>query len=87
VKECSCHELLGAMGLYLDGEAASDVCAQIESHLASCPDCRLEVETMRKTMRIVHATPKDSLSDEARERLFHALHLEKYLPPSKIERS
>jgi anti-sigma factor RsiW len=79
VKECSCHELLGAMGVYIDGEAASDVCAQIEAHLEACPDCRLEVETLRKTIRIVRGAPKPSLSNEARERLFRALHLDDFI--------
>ena len=36
-----CAHLLADLSDYLDGEAAAEVCAAIERHLADCEDCRV----------------------------------------------
>jgi anti-sigma factor RsiW len=76
MKECTCHELLGSLGLYLDGEAEAALCSEIEAHLAECPHCRVEVDTMRKTITWVHDVPKPELPADARQRLMYVLQLE-----------
>jgi predicted anti-sigma-YlaC factor YlaD len=35
---------------YLDDDAREELCRAIEAHLSRCRDCRLEVDTVRKTI-------------------------------------
>jgi anti-sigma factor RsiW len=41
---------LAQLGDYIDGELEQSLCAQIEQHLAGCDDCRVLVDTTRKTV-------------------------------------
>lgn len=75
----SCRHLLGDLSLYLDGEASAELCAEIEQHLAGCEDCRVMVDTLRKTVFLYRDLPKPDLPASARERLHKALDLEALL--------
>ena len=57
-----CHDLLPELSAYLDGEAAADLCARIDAHLAECEDCRVVVDTLTRTVRLYHALPAPMLS-------------------------
>ncbi len=74
-----CGELLGELSQYLDGEASEQVCTEIERHIASCEDCRVVVDTLRKTIELYHHLPRPALSAEAQERLYRSLDLSDYL--------
>ena len=76
----ACRHLLGDLPEYLDGEASDELCADIERHLAGCTDCRVMVDTLRKTVSLVHDLPQPGMSSEARERLYTALDIADYLP-------
>lgn len=71
----NCKHLLADLSGYLDGEAAAEICAEIERHLAECTDCRAVVDTLRKTIYLYHTLPQPTLSPDARRRLFAALSL------------
>ncbi len=71
----SCEHLLADLSDYLDGEAAASTCAEIERHLADCPDCRVVVDTLRKTISLYQDLPQPDLPVEVRARLFVALDL------------
>lgn len=45
-----CSEVLEQLGEYLDEEAREDICKAIQSHLERCDDCRIEVDTIKKTI-------------------------------------
>jgi len=45
-----CQALLAQLGDYIDGELEATLCAEIEQHLADCDDCRVLVDTTRKTV-------------------------------------
>lgn len=68
-----CKHLLSDLSDYLDGEAAAEVCAEIERHLAECVDCRAVVDTLRKTVYLYRTLPQPTFPDEARARLIAAL--------------
>lgn len=70
-----CRHLLAGLSDYLNGEAAAEVCAEIERHLAECADCRVVVDTLRKTIYLYRTLPQPTFSQEARERLFAHLSL------------
>lgn len=72
-----CKELLHSLSDYIDGELAPRLCAEIERHMAECGNCRIVVDTLRKTIFLYQQTASEyaTLPGEARERLFRALHI------------
>ena len=80
----TCEGLLGSLSDYVDGELGAELCRQIEKHIAECEDCRIVVDTTRKTIDLVHASndPQADLPDDVRNRLFKRLNLDDYLKPS-----
>ncbi len=80
----TCEGLLGSLSDYIDGELGAELCRQIEKHIAECEDCRIVVDTTRKTIDLVHASndPQTDLPDDVRSRLFKRLNLDDYLKPS-----
>lgn len=80
VSHPTCKELLVSLSDYLDGEAAEALCAEIERHLADCEDCRVVVDTLRKTILLYRTLPPPSPPQTIRARLLHALELNKDAP-------
>jgi anti-sigma factor (TIGR02949 family) len=80
----TCEGLLGSLSDYVDGELGAELCRQIEKHIAECEDCRIVVDTTRKTIDLVHASnaPQTGLPVEVRNRLFKRLNLDDYLKPA-----
>ena len=78
----NCQELLGSLSSYIDGDLPPELCDELEKHLAGCDDCRVVLNTTKRTIDLVHApTEKPDLPDEVRERLFKRLRLDPYLTP------
>ena len=73
--------LLDELSDFLDGEAAAATCAEIERHLADCADCRVVVDTMRKTITLYHELPRQPMPEAARERLYKSLDLSEFYRP------
>lgn len=72
-----CGELLDELSDYLDGEAKEEVCATIEAHMLECPDCRVMVDTLRKTIHLYREQEAQlGIPDEVRERLMVSLDLQ-----------
>ena len=78
----NCEELLGSLSAYIDGDLSPELCQELEKHLAGCNDCRVVLNTTKRTIDLVH-TPleKPDLPDDVRERLFKRLSLDNYLTP------
>lgn len=75
-----CQQLLGSLSDYIDGELQAELCADLEEHLKDCENCRVVVNTLRKTVELYQQAPIPSgLPDPIRERLYYKLHLEDYL--------
>ncbi|MCJ7435499.1 MAG: zf-HC2 domain-containing protein [Anaerolineales bacterium] len=77
----TCEGLLGSLSDYIDGELGTELCRQIEKHIAECENCRIVVDTTRKTINLIHASnsPQADLPDDVREHLFKRLNLDDYL--------
>lgn len=76
----NCRHLLKELSEYVDGELGAELCAEIERHLAECENCRIVVDTLRKTVYLVHATAEpEGVPDEVRERLYKSLKLDGFL--------
>jgi anti-sigma factor RsiW len=80
MEHADCHALLGELCDYVDGEASQSLCAEIERHMAGCENCRIVVDTLRKTIDLYHITagPPET-PPEVRERLFKRLALDEFL--------
>ncbi len=50
-----CRALIAQLNDYLDGDLPADLCADLEAHLAGCPDCRVMLDTLGQIVQIVHA--------------------------------
>lgn len=53
----SCHELREQLSAYLDGMLDSSLAAQVEEHLASCAECRMEYEELKAAVELVRELP------------------------------
>ena len=76
----NCHELLNSLSDYVDGALQDELCAEIDRHLEGCENCRIVVDTLRKTIDLYQATSTDpSLPGDVRQRLYHRLDLDDFL--------
>jgi anti-sigma factor (TIGR02949 family) len=76
----NCEELLGSLSAYIDGDLGPELCLELEKHLAGCDNCRVVLNTTRRTIDLVHAPiEKLDVPEDVRERLFKRLNLDDYL--------
>jgi anti-sigma factor RsiW len=77
----TCKSLLGFLSDYVDGDLSEELCREIESHAAECQNCRVVVDTLRKTILLYHesAAGPAEISGATREKLLKTLNLEDYL--------
>jgi anti-sigma factor RsiW len=77
----ACKALLEDLSEYVEGTVPDEVCAEIERHIAGCNDCRIVVDTVRRTITLYQSIPRPGMPEEARERLYKTLHLSDYYTP------
>ncbi len=76
----NCKQLLGSLSQYVDGELDDELCSALEEHLEDCEDCRIVVDTLRKTVYLYHTTSEaEELPADIRKRLYKTLNIEDYL--------
>jgi len=75
----ACRDMLGDLNDYIDGELDQELCQEIERHMAGCENCRVVVDTLRKTVLLYHALPEEPLPQAVEERLIRQLNLTEYL--------
>jgi anti-sigma factor (TIGR02949 family) len=75
-----CYYLLDSLSDFIDGALSSELCDEIERHMADCEDCRIVVDSLRKTIYLYHETAATlAVPDEVRARLYRRLDLEEFL--------
>ncbi len=47
-----CNEVREKLGDYLDQEMLQELCDQLEDHLKHCRDCTVEVDSIKKTIKL-----------------------------------
>jgi anti-sigma factor RsiW len=75
-EQAICRELLDQLSEYVDGELEAALCIELEAHLAHCTNCRVMVDTLRKTITLYHAQVSAELPAEVEDRLYKVLKLE-----------
>jgi anti-sigma factor (TIGR02949 family) len=68
-----CKNIIRELSSFLDGELDAGTIAHIQEHLEDCEDCRLLVNTTRKTIQIYCKSEPVPLPDDLRDRLHQAL--------------
>jgi anti-sigma factor (TIGR02949 family) len=77
----NCSDLLHSISSYIDGDLSPDDCQLLKKHMADCENCRIVVNTMKKTVEIYQILSKgDKAPDDVKERLFLLLNLEQPNP-------
>lgn len=72
----NCKHLLGSLSEYIDGSLGDEICAEIEKHLADCENCRVVVDSLKKTVYLYHLSAEDpKVPDGVRNRLLQRLDL------------
>ncbi len=80
MEHLNCHDLLSSLSDYIDGDLDADLCKELEQHLCECPNCRIVVDTLKKTVELYQHEGEDTtLPDDVRVRLFYRLDLQNFL--------
>jgi len=74
-----CDPLKAQLSDYIDGELEERLCAEIKAHLADCENCRVLVDTLRKTILLYRQQPMPEMPSDVKERLYKVLDLEPFL--------
>ena len=75
-----CHKILEGLSDFIDGTAGEALCKEIESHMADCPDCKIMIDTLRKTISLYREREAETtLPPHVHKRLVRTLHLEDLL--------
>lgn len=68
-----CRELFALLSEYLDEELPPDTCEQVRSHIAGCPPCVEFVNSLERSVRLLHQyraqEPPGPLPESARNEL------------------
>jgi len=68
-----CKQVIRQLSEFLDGELARELAEDLSRHLERCEDCKIVVDTCRKTIEIYCNTEPLPLPDDVRVRLERAL--------------
>lgn len=68
-----CKQVVRELSEYLDGALEAGVLAEVQRHLEHCEDCRLVVDTTRKTIQLYCDSQPAPLDEDVRTRLHRAL--------------
>lgn len=79
----NCKKVILQLSSYLDGVLDSNMRSDLEQHLASCTDCRIVVDTCRKTIQVFCNSEPVPLPDDVHKRLHNAL-LERFRRKTKL---
>jgi anti-sigma factor (TIGR02949 family) len=78
-----CRDFLGTLSEFLDGALQEELCRELEEHLSECENCRVVVDTLKKTIYLYKTTSSSSeIPMDVRERLFKRLNLEAFVKRS-----
>ncbi len=64
-----CREVRDSSSDFIDGELADGVNGRYKSHLERCGPCHAFVNTLRATVNLLRATPKQKAPDDFRRRI------------------
>ncbi len=69
----NCKSVILELSTYLDGVLDASIRIDLEQHLARCQDCRIVVDTTRKTIQSFCNSEPVPLPEDVRKRLHEAV--------------
>jgi anti-sigma factor RsiW len=69
----SCHDLIQALGAYLDGDLSAALHAGCEAHAGACASCRCLIASCRLTIQTYHNHPAAPLPAALHRKLMDQL--------------
>lgn len=71
----NCRGVIRELSNFLDGDLDPVVRAELERHLEHCEDCRMVLDTTRKTVHLFCHAEAVPLPDDVRDRLHKAIEM------------
>jgi predicted anti-sigma-YlaC factor YlaD len=76
----NCRQLLNSLSDYIDGDLQQALCETIDAHMADCENCRIVVDTLRKTVYLYQtSTDVPEMPTDVKERLYRRLDLSEFI--------
>lgn len=72
----NCDEIFESLSELIDEELVEAKCREIRIHLEGCDNCRVVVDTLRRTVTLYHEVPAPRLPEEARLKLHAVIRVE-----------
>ncbi|GBE57738.1 hypothetical protein BMS3Abin01_00659 [bacterium BMS3Abin01] len=72
----NCREIFEALSEFIDEDLSDSTCSEIQVHLDHCRNCRIVVNTLRKTVTLYHSLPPKQMPGEVRTRLHRVINIE-----------
>ena len=69
----NCSKLIREISNYLDNDLDSALRQELEDHMGACPDCRIIIDTTRKTIEIYRGCEPYPIPQDLHDRLQQAL--------------
>lgn len=81
----NCNDLLRYLSEYIDGDLDKDLCVDLEQHLKGCRNCKVVINTMKKTIELYQIDAEGyEIPEDLKRRLFYQLDLEDYWKQGKM---
>lgn len=64
-----CRKHIQDIADYIDGELDAKLCSELEDHLKDCGNCRLMVDTLKKTVILCKDGQKEELPESIKAKL------------------
>ena len=75
-----CRYLLDSLSDYIDGQLGDELCQELEKHLSNCEDCKIVVDTLRRTVSLYQISAAEpDIPTDVRERLYQRLDISEFL--------
>ena len=77
----NCRHLLDSLSPYVDGDLSAELCTELERHLSDCENCRIVVDSLRKTVYLYQVASDElpCVPEDVRQRLYHCLDLDEFI--------
>ena len=76
----NCRHLLDSLSDYIDGQLGDELCQELDKHLVGCENCKIVVDTLRKTVYLYQVNNSESeIPSEVRQRLYQKLDMNEFL--------
>ncbi len=73
IKEFTCEDLLHYLSDYIDGELDEELSDAARRHLATCQNCKVVLNTTRRTIELAGTEVRRTIPAERRQNLYDQL--------------